>query len=368
LEEDFDELFKVKADFDSYMPRDQEHEEEYAYFIATRCHEENLLHFDRAAVAKVVEYGARLADHQDRLSTRFGALADLVYEANYWANKREADHVTDKDVRRAIEESIYRSNRVETELHELFNDNVMMVSTDGQVAGQVNGLSVFDLGDFSFGQPSRITAQTYMGEAGVVNIEREVNLAGPIHNKGLLTLVGYLGATYAQKQPLSLSASLAFEQNYGGIEGDSASSTELYALLSSLSGLPIHQGRAVTGSVNQKGEIQPIGGATEKIEGFFKLCKARGLTGDQGVLIPAANVRHLMLSEDVLEAVKAGEFNVWAVSTLDEGIELLMGLPAGEQKDDGSYHDNTVHGKVQKRLLSLAVDFKNFGQSDDEEE
>ena len=365
-DEDFGELFKVKADFNSDMPRNDENELEYARFIASRCQEEGLCHFDRSSVAKVIEYGSRLSAHQDKLTTRFGLVTDIVREASYWATQRGADMVMAEDVKKAIDEQVYRANEVEERIQEQFDENIIMVTTEGSVVGQVNGLSVLDMGDYAFGQPSRITAQTYMGEEGVVNIDREVEMAGPLHNKGLLTLVGYLGGTYAQDQPLSLSASLAFEQNYGGIDGDSASSAELYALLSSLSGVPVNQGRAVTGSVNQRGEVQPIGGVTEKIEGFFALCKKRGLNEDQGVLIPVGNVKHVMVSEEVVEAVRAGRFHVWAVRTIDEGIELLMGKNAGKRNKDGAYPEGSIHYLVQARLRELAEELKQFGESDDE--
>lgn len=362
-DEDFDELFKVKADFDSVMPRTPETEREYARFIAARCHEEDLCHFDYLAVTKVVEHGSRLAGHQEKLSTRFGLVSSIVREASYWATQREATIVTIQDVDKAIKEQIYRANEAEERIQEEFDENVIMVSTVGEVVGQVNGLSVVDYGDYSFGQPTRITAQTYMGEEGVINIDRESEMAGPLHNKGHLTLVGYLGGTYAQNQPLSLSASLAFEQNYGGVDGDSASSAELYALLSSLSGTPIQQGRAVTGSVNQRGEVQPIGGVTEKIEGFFNLCKKRGLTGEQGVLIPEGNLKHLMVNEEVLKTVGEGKFHVWTVKTIDDGIELLMGKAAGKREKNGSYPEETIHQAVQTRLRQLAEELKQFGET-----
>jgi predicted ATP-dependent protease len=347
------------------MPRTVETELAYARFIASRCLEERLMPFDRSAVAKIVEHGSRLCAHQEKLSARFGLIADIVREASYWAGKRGAKIATADDVRQTIDEQTYRANEAEERLQEQFDENTIMVTTTGRVVGQVNGLAVLDMGDYSFGQPSRITAQTYMGEEGVVNIDREVEMAGPLHNKGLLTLIGYLGGTYAQDQPLSLSASVSFEQNYGGVDGDSASSAELYALLSSLSGLSVHQGRAVTGSVNQRGEVQPIGGVTEKIEGFFKLCHKRGLTGDQGVLIPAGNAKHLMVNEEVLQAVAKGQFHVWAVESIDQGIELLMDVPAGKRGRNGDYPKETVHHLVQARLRELAEELKQFGEDDE---
>lgn len=367
-DEDFSSLFKVRADFDTTMPRDDEHTLAYAQFIATRCHEEKLRHFEPTAVAKVVEYGSRLADHQNKLSTRFGDIADLIREASYWAGVNGRTAVSAADVVQALAERNERVNRAEEHIFETLLDGTIFVATSGQVIGQVNGLSVLDTGDYAFGQPGRITARTYMGDDGITHIEREIDMSGPIHDKGVLTLLAYLGGTYAQDQPLSLNASITFEQNYGGIDGDSASSTELYALLSSLSGLPIEQGIAVTGSVNQRGDIQPIGGVNEKIEGFFRLCAARGLTGTQGVIIPATNVPQLMLHEDVVTAVAAGTFHIWPISYLDEGIELLMGIPAGELQADGAYPENSVHYLVQNRLLQLAEDLNAFGKDEDGEE
>ncbi len=365
-DEDFRELFKVRADFDVVMPRTPENLQAYATFVATRCHVEGLRPFDRTAVARVIEFGAWLAGHQQRLTTRFGAVADLLREANFWAGQNGRDIVTAADVQTALAERTYRANRVEEEMRNEVLEGLIFIATEGSVVGQVNGLSVVDTGEHAFGHPGRITARTYMGEAGVVHIERETEMSGPIHQKGVYTLVGYLGGTYAQRQPLTLSASLTFEQNYGGVEGDSASSAELYALLSSLSGLPLHQGRAATGSVNQRGEIQPIGGVNEKIEGFFRLCQMRGFTGEQGVLIPASNVPHLMLPDDIIQAVAAGQFHIWAVKTIDEGMELLTGVPAGTVQADGFYPAGTVHEAVRQRLLALARELKSFGDGGDE--
>lgn len=369
-DEAFRALFKVRADFDATMPRNAENVQAYATFIATRCQQEDLLPFDREAVARVVEFGVELAEHQQRLTTRFGAVVDLVREASFWSARNGRSLVTTADVQTALAERTYRANRMEEEMREEILQGILFIATEGSVVGQVNGLSVIDTGEHAFGQPGRITARTYMGETGVVHIERETAMSGPIHQKGVLTLVGYLGGTYAQHHPLTLSASLTFEQNYGGVEGDSASSAELYALLSSLSDLPLHQGRAVTGSVNQRGEVQPIGGVNEKVAGFFRLCAARGLTGEQGVLIPASNEVHLMLHEDVLAAVAAGQFHIWPVRTIDEGMELLTGVPAGGRQADGTYPEGTIHEAVHRRLLALARELKTFGNSEgnDEEE
>lgn len=371
-DEDFSTLFKVKADFDSMMPRDDEREQDYARFLAYRCQDEGLRHFSRLAVEKIVEFGSWLAEDQYKLSTRFGAVADLAREANYWAEHNDHPVIQAEDVQRALHERAYRSNRLEEQTHEQITEGTVFIATDGAVVGQVNALSVIDLGDHAFGQPGRITAKTYMGDNGVVNIDRETDMAGPLHNKGLMTLIGYLGDKYAQDQPLSFSASLTFEQSYSGIDGDSASAAELFVLLSSLSRYPIKQGVAVTGSINQKGEVQPVGGATEKVEGFFDICKARGLTGEQGVVIPASNIRHLMVREDVVEAVRVGQFHVWAMSTVDEGLEVVMGVPAGEPREPGELDDDhtyplgTIHHAAKKRLYELAAHLKSFNKDEEE--
>ncbi len=349
MDEDFRTTFKVMADFARDMERSKENEMEYAVFIGTLCRDEGLCHFDRNAVGGVIEFSSRLAGTQNKLSTRFGQIADLVREASYWAQNNGYEIVRQEDVWRAIEEQIFLRNRVETRLREGLHDGKKIIASSGSVVGQINGLSVSQIGEHAFGQPSRVTARTYVGKKGVVQIDREVALAGPIHNKGVLTLTGYLGGRYAGAHPLSLSAQITFEQNYGGVEGDSASSTELYALLSSLSGFPIKQALAVTGSVNQRAEIQALGGATEKVEGWFKVCEERGLTGEQGALIPASNAPDLMLRNSVVEAVAAGKFHIWAVSTVDEGIELLTGRSAAE-----------VHDAVKARLQELAEIGKEF--------
>ncbi|HEX6385501.1 MAG TPA: ATP-binding protein [Anaerolineae bacterium] len=364
-DEDFGTLFKVRADFDSTMPCDKEHVEAYSLFVASRCHEEKLPHFDRTAVAKVVEYGSRLAEHQQKLSTLFGAIADLIRESSYWATYNEHKAVTAADVQQALAERTHRASRMEEEILEQVLEGSIFIVTDGSVIGQINGLAIIDTGDYSFGQPGRISARTFMGEEGVVHIERETEMSGPIHEKGVLTLTGYLGGTYAQHQPLSLTASLTFEQNYVSIDGDSASCGELYTILSSLSEVPLRQGIGVTGSVNQRGEVQPIGSVNEKIEGFFRLCQARGLSGEQGVIIPASNVNNLMLHEDVVTAVCQGKFHVWPINHIDEGIELLTGIPAGRCDEHGNYPEGTVHHMVQQRLFELARELNKFGEDDD---
>lgn len=354
LDEEFRELFKVVADFDVQMGCTPEALAQYARFIASRCHEEGLRHLTAEAVARVVEYSSRLVEDQEKLSTRFSDIADIVREASYWASRNGHSLVTAGDVQQAIEERTYRSSRLEERIRELIADGAIRVDTDGAVVGQVNGISILQLGDYEFGKPSRITATAYAGKDGVVNIDREVKLSGPIHDKGMLILSSYLGSKYAQRQTLTLSASLVFEQAYEEVEGDSASSAELYALLSSLSGLPLAQGIAVTGSVDQAGNLQPVGGVTRKVEGFFDVCRVKGLTGKQGVIIPWQNVRNLMLREDVVEAVRRGEFHIWPIRAIDEGIEILTGVPAGELQPDGTYPEGTVNARVMGRLQELA--------------
>jgi lon-related putative ATP-dependent protease len=367
-DEDFRKLFKVKADFGAHFDRVPEACQHYAQFIAARCHEEGLLPFDSKAVARVVDYGSRLTGHQKKLSTRFGEIADLVREASYWAKRRGAKQTTAEDVQEAINQEVYRSNRAEEQIQEMIDEDHIRVDVEGEVVGQVNGLSILSLGDYEFGKPSRITARTYTGRSGVVSLDREAKLSGRIYDKGLLTLNGYLGGKYAVDTPLSLTASISFEQLYDEIEGDSASSTELYALFSSLSSLPIKQGIAVTGSVDQQGNIQPIGGANEKIEGFFLTCKHKGLTGEQGVILPEQNVVNLMLREEVRQAVADGKFHIYPVRTVDEGIEILTGVPAGELQEDGTYPEESVHGLVAARLEEIAANLKEKGKAQDEEE
>ena len=352
-DEDFRKLFKVKADFSLRMDRDKKGIQSYASFVSKLCKEENLKHFDKGAVAKIIEYGSRAIEDQKKLTTRFIDVADLIRESSFWAETDNSKYAEEKHVKKALEEKIYRSNMIEKRIEELIKEGTIMVDTEGEVAGQINGLSVLTLGDYSFGKPSRITATVYAGKDGVMNIEREVKLAGTIHNKGFLILSGFIGEKYGTKHPLIFSASLCFEQLYEEIEGDSASSTELYVLLSSLSGLPLKQEIAVTGSVNQKGEIQPVGGINEKIEGFYYTCKSKELTGSQGVIIPEKNIKHLMLNDEVLEAIKKKKFHVWAVKNVDEGIEILTGLPAGKRKKDGTYSKETVHYLVSKHLDEL---------------
>ncbi len=360
LDMDFKELFKVKADFDTAMDRTDENIRKYAAFVCTLCRKEKLKHLDASAVARTVEYSSRLSQDQRKLSTRFGEVADIIREANFYALQENSEYVTADHIKKAVEEKIYRSNLVQEKIRKMIERNILLVDTDGEAAGQVNGLSVMSLGDFSFGAPSRVTASVGLGREGIIDIQREAKLAGPIHTKGVMILSGYLAEKYAQDKPLSLSARVVFEQSYGMVEGDSASSTELYALLSSLSDLPIKQGIAVTGSVNQKGEVQAIGGANEKVEGFFEVCKAKGLTGQQGVLIPESNVQNLMLKEEVVEAVKEGKFHIYPVKTIDQGIEILTGVKAGARRSDGNFNEGTVNHNVDKCLKAMADKLREF--------
>jgi len=360
LDMDFIELFKVKAEFDTTMARTDANVQQYAAFVCTLCKKENLKHLDGSGLAKLVEYSSRLAEDQQKLSTRFAEVADIVREANFYASQENSSLSTGKHVKKAIEERIYRSKLIQEKIQEMIKRGVLLIDTDAEKVGQVNGLSVMGLGDFAFGSPSRVTTSVGLGREGVIDIEREAKMGGPIHTKGVLILSGYLNDKYARDRPLSLSARLVFEQNYGGVEGDSASSTELYALLSALSGLPINQSIAVTGSVNQKGEVQAIGGVNEKIEGFFEVCKAEGFTGKQGVMIPESNVQNLMLKEELVDAVKAGQFHLYAVKTIDEGIEVLTGVKAGERREDGTFENGTVIHKVDKRLKNMAERLRDF--------
>lgn len=355
LDEDFQKLFKVKVDFDTEMPRNSDNLRQYASFVSSVCRREGLPHFSRTALAELVDYGTRLAGHQDKLSTRFNEVIEIVYEAASWGKAEGAEYVTAAFVRQAIEERVYRSNRLEEKIQEMIRQDKILIDTEKEVTGQVNGLSIIDVGDYFFGRPSRITARTYIGRGGVINIERETRMSGNIHSKGVLTLAGYLGGRFAQLRPLSLTAQITFEQNYEGVEGDSAASAELYAILSSLSGLPVKQSLAVTGSVDQYGRIQPVGGVTEKIEGFFSICKARGLTGEHGVIIPWQNIDNSNLKKEIVTAVERGEFRIFAVKTIEEGIEILTGVPAGEMQEDRDYPEGSVFSLIERKL-------KEFGK------
>ncbi len=352
-DEDFAELFGVRADFAPDITWDDEHVHDYAAFISRQVRDRQLRHFDRNAVARVVEYGARLRDDQRRLSARFLDIASLITEASHWAVKSGHDPVMAEDVDKAIAKRVFRANLPEERVQELIRDQTIAIETQGERVGQVNGLSIIDLGDYQFGIPSRITARVAIGRGSIISIEREIELSGPIHSKGFMILAGYLQGQYGAEIPLALTATITFEQSYNEVEGDSAASTELYALLSALSGVPLRQGIAVTGSVNQHGEIQAVGGVTRKIEGFFAVCQMRGLNGEQGVIIPAANVQHLMLNDDVIRAVAEGKFHIWAIHHVDEGIELLTGRSAGVRGPDGQYPPDSIHGLVQARLAAF---------------
>ncbi|MBN2569435.1 MAG: AAA family ATPase [Deltaproteobacteria bacterium] len=368
LEEDFKKIFKTKAQFDTEMPNDSSRIYDYTCFLKKIIDDEGLLPCDKTAAASVVEFSIRLSGKQKKLSTRFSDVADLLREANYWAKKDGADIVKARHIDKAYDEKVTRVNIIEEKIQEMIEEGTIMIETAGSVCGQVNGLSVYDIGDYSFGKPSKITAETSMGRAGIINIEREAKLSGKTHDKGVLILEGYFRRKYAQNKPLTMSASICFEQSYGGVDGDSASSTEIYAILSSLAGVPIRQDIAVTGSVNQKGEIQPIGGVNQKIEGFYDVCKAKGLTGKQGVIIPALNVSDLMLRRDLVDAVSEGNFHVYPVKTIDEGIEILTGLETGKLDDQGNYPKGTLNFLVDEKLTLLAKGLKNFGEEDRIEE
>ena len=353
-DEDFGKLFKVKADFGMEMDRTPEREQDIARFLSTCCSQDPATRpFEPSGAAKMVEYAAELTGDQTKLSCRFGNLVSIVKEASYWAKVDESETVSGAHVTKALRERDQRLNRIDERIQEMITRGHILVDTEGELSGQVNGLAVLALGDYAFGKPSRITATVHTGKRGIVDIEREAKLGGKTHTKGIMILKGFLGDRFAKDKPLSFEASVAFEQSYSMIDGDSASSTELYALLSALSDLPIRQGLAVTGSVNQKGEIQPIGGVNEKVEGFFRVCREKGLTGKQGVLIPQQNIENLMLSEEVVEAVQDGTFHIYAVSSIEEGIEVLTGVPAGEPNEKGAYADDTVFGRVANRLEEI---------------
>jgi len=367
LDEDFKKIFKVKAEFDSEMTKDDKTITEYTGFIKKITDEDKLLPFDKEGMATVIEYATRLAGRQKKVSTRFHIVADVIREASYWAKKDSKKLVDRQHVERAIEERFERVSLIEDKIQEMIEEGTIMIDTEGRVIGQVNGLSVYSMGELTFGKPTRITARTAVGRAGVINIEREADMSGRTHNKGVLILGGYLRGKYAKDKPFSLSASLAFEQSYSGVDGDSASSTEVYAILSSLANLPLRQDIAVTGSLNQRGEIQPIGGVNEKIEGFFEVCKAKGLTGAQGVIIPHQNIQNLMLREEVVKAVEEDKFHIYPVKTIDEGIEILSGVKAGGMKEDGTFEEGTVNFLVDQELGRLAKSWKRFAAETDKE-
>ncbi|MEE9613553.1 MAG: ATP-binding protein [Thermodesulfobacteriota bacterium] len=362
MDKEYRKLFKVKADFDNRMPRNDDNVMRYAEFIAARCKEHDLLPFDRTGVARVVEYGLRLSSDKGKLSARFGEVENLVVEASHWAGVDGMKAVGADQVTRAWKEMVYRVSKVEDKLREYIEEDTIMVETEGAVVGQVNGIAVLDMGDYAFGKPSRITARTFMGDSGMVNIEREAKMSGRIHNKAHMILSSFLGERFARDFPLTLSATICFEQLYEGIEGDSATCTEVYALLSSLSGVPIKQGIAVTGSMDQRGEVQPVGGINEKIEGVFDVCVAKGLTGSQGVVIPGRNVKNLMLKKEVRDAVADGKFAIYPIDRVDEGLEIVTGMAVGERGEDGKFPEGTVNRLAEKRLGELARNFKAFGR------
>jgi len=359
-DKDFKELFKIKADFDVTMERNDENIKQYVTQICSLCAKEKLLPVDSSGLAAIIEYSSRLAQDQNKLSTQFAVIADTVREANFYAYEAKSDLITKEHVLRQLEEKLYRSNMIQDKLGEFIAKGIILIDTKEKAVGQVNGLAVLATGDFAFGNPSRITASIAVGREGIMDIERQSDMSGPSHTKGVLILSGYLNDTYAREKPLSLSARLVFEQNYGGVDGDSASSTELYSLLSALADVPVKQYIAVTGSVNQKGEVQAIGGVNEKIEGFYEVCKARGLTGKQGCMIPNSNVQHLMLKEEVITAIKAKKFHIWPVSTISEGIEVLTDVPAGKRNLDGTFKEGTINDLVQKRLDVMAERRKEY--------
>ena len=359
-DKDFRDLFKVKADFDTSMPRSDNNVKDYADFVCKVCTNEKLLPVDSSGLSAIVEHSSRMVEDKNKMTTQFSEVANIIREANFYALKDKADMITRDHINKALDEKIYRSNMIQKKLQEMVEKKVLLIETAGTKVGQVNGLSVLGLGDYAFGMPSKITASVGVGKDGIINVEREAQMSGPSHTKGVVIIGGYLNDTYAKEKPLSLTAKLTFEQNYSGVDGDSASSTELYAILSALSGKPIKQSVAVTGSVNQKGEVQAIGGVNEKIEGYFEVCKLTGLTGEQGVMIPESNVQNLMLKEEVLDAMRDKKFHIWSASSINDGISHLTGVPAGERKPDGSYSKDTVNDLVQKTLSAMADRVKEY--------
>ncbi|MBP3707163.1 MAG: AAA family ATPase [Clostridia bacterium] len=354
IDPEFMKLFKIKVEFEDSTDNTEENMNKIAKFIHGFCEQEELPPLDASAVAKIMEYSSRLADNQDKLSTRFNDLSQIIAEASTWATMNKSKIVTSEFVDMALSERVARVKKYDSMYLEMIKENTLLIDTSGFKVGQINGLTVINIGDYSFGKPVKLTANTYTGKTGVINIEREVELSGSSHSKGVYILSGFLGERFAQEIPLSLTASICFEQLYSGVDGDSASSTELYAILSSLSGIPINQSFAVTGSVNQKGEIQPIGGVNEKIEGFFQICKMRGLDGTHSVMIPIQNVKNLNLSDEVIQAVKDGKFHIYAINTIDEGIELLTGVPAGKKDKDGNFPAGTINYLAYEKLKKYA--------------
>lgn len=363
-DEDFTKIFKVKAEMAMSIPRSDQELINYASFVHKKTQDDKLPSFRREAVAAIVEHGVRLAENRTKLTTRFAEIADLVRESAFWARQHGNDLVAGEDVDKAIDRKVHRVNLTEETLRERIEEGMVLLDIDGEAVGQVNGLAILDTGDHAFCQPSRITATVAMGRAGVINLDREADMSGALHTKGVLTLTGFLRERFAQDKPLALTATVTFEQNYGGVDGDSASSTELYALLSNLADVPIRQGIAVTGSVNQRGEVQPIGGVNEKIEGYYDVCRAIGLSGNQGVLIPRRNMLNLMLRKDVVEAVRNGEFHVWAVDTIEQGLDVLTGKTAGKANSKGTYPKGSVFARADATLARLAEQVNAFGPAD----
>ena len=354
MDSDFRKLFKIKVEFEETAPINEDNVNKLARFVHTFCEQEELPPLDKSAMARVVEYASRLAGEKEKLSTRFTEIAQVVGEAGTWAKLSKSKIVTEEYVDKALNERIDRIKKYDEKYIEMIKDNTLLINTKGSRVGEINGLTVMTIGDYTFGKPAKITVNTYTGKGGIVNIEREVEMSGSTHSKGVYILSGYLGELFAQDIPLCLTASICFEQLYNGVDGDSASSTELYGLLSSLSEIPIKQSIAVTGSVNQKGQIQPIGGVNEKIEGFFQICKMRGLDGSHGVMIPVQNINNLQLSDEVVDAVKNKEFHIYAVSTIEEGIEVLTGVPAGKKDKEGNFPAGTINKLVYEKLKKYA--------------
>lgn len=354
MDDDFRKLFKIKVEFEEDAPKTTENIERLSNFVTSFCSQENLLPLDKEAMAKIVEITSKMAGDKEKLSTQFSEIGEIVGEASVWAKKDKQKIITKEYIQKALDERVDRIKKYDTRYLQMIKEEALLIDTEGFAVGQINGLTVIKIGDYSFGKPARITASTYMGKEGIINIEREVEMSGSSHSKGVLILTGYLGDQFAQDIPLSLTANLCFEQLYGGVDGDSASSTEAYALLSSLSEMPINQSIAVTGSINQKGYIQPIGGVNEKIEGFYQICKLRGFNGEQGVIIPKQNVRNLHLSDEIIDAVRKSKFHIYAISTVDEGIEILTGVPAGKKDRNGNFPLGTINYLVHEKLKKFA--------------
>jgi len=363
IDPDFKKLFKVRADYDLTMERNDKNIKKFIKFISTFCKKEDLNHLKSSAVAKLIEYGLRLAEDKNKISTSFSDISDIITEANFYSLQKKCRYIDACHIKKAIDEKYYRSNLIQEKVKEMIRDKTLLIDTEGSVTGQVNGLTIIDLGDISFGRPSRVTASVGLGKAGIIDIERETKLGGPIHTKGVMILSGYITEKYTTDTPLNLSAHIVFEQSYGNIEGDSASSAELYAILSALSGVPIKQEIAVTGSINQKGEIQSIGGVNEKIEGFYDICKEKGLNGKQGVVIPESNIKNLMLKDELINSVKKGKFHIYAVKNIDEGIEVLTGLKAGKKTASGKFRKDTINYKVNERVQEFSRKLSKYEQN-----